>query len=804
MRRGATGAVVASIVLLAAYLRLSRLDLVPFGGDQAGALAIAKSFLETGQVPLVGGRYSMLGIYTSPVLHYIMAIPLLLSPNPAVATGVVGLAGVVAVFLTYRFAARHLGVAEGLVAALLFAASFWAVFYSRKILDIGFHPLFALLFISSLFGMVLGRKPKAAAWALLWLSLLLQFHLAAMPFILILGLALILFRRRFQARYLDLGILLFVLANGPWLLWEVTHDFYNVRLLLSLPAAPTAFDLSSFQYAIHLISTSGYTTFFGPPSAQVLTAPPGIGILRDGLALLFGAGLLYLAAVVVRERAKSPRAQGYLLLLLWFFVPTLFYLQYTPPPQVHRFLMLYPVQFLVIGIVVGQVFARLRGAASQGWPPALTHSAAALMVLFLGMAVATQVYAFQGFNDWLDTKSTVPGYGIPLKYQQKAVERAEAWSRAHDAGPVFIASHGELTDALGYLAHGQLHATFFDDRQAFVLPQPDARPILYLTTSDAAPAAALLANRFSAFQVDAILHPGAADAFRFYALPLITSDTAWPPGEAQRLPLVMDNGLRIWAYELDLRAEGLEAALTLYWQVDEAPKKGSEYCFFHHVVDNAGQGWGDWDGIGYGAGDWRPGDRVVSWHRIPVVGQPPRGQYWLEWGMYDLREGRRVAFLDARSGRRADALRLGPVKLGGQEPSAARKPPARQRFALFGGQLALLGYDLEMAGELTLRLHWQAQVPPRGDYVAFVHLLDGAGRLVWQKDSPPLNGMYPTSMWDEGEVVEEEYQLPLPLPGSGPYFVEVGWYRPATLERLTAVEPGQTAQTAVRLPLEVP
>lgn len=94
----------------------------------------------------------------------------------------------------------------------------------------------------------------------------------------------------------------------------------------------------------------------------------------------------------------------------------------------------------------------------------------------------------------------------------------------------------------------------------------------------------------------------------------------------------------------------------------------------------------------------------------------------------------------------------------------------------FGDTLKLVGYQAEQAGdELIVRLAWEAIAPPPVAYTTFVHLLDAQGNIATQADSQPLDGRYPTDVWQVGEVVVEEKRLPLPLEGQG-FVTAVGAY----------------------------
>ena len=121
------------------------------------------------------------------------------------------------------------------------------------------------------------------------------------------------------------------------------------------------------------------------------------------------------------------------------------------------------------------------------------------------------------------------------------------------------------------------------------------------------------------------------------------------------------------------------------------------------------------------------------------------------------------------------------------EPEIQPQAPAS---ADFQGQIQLLGSDLSAAeigaGEtLTVTLYWQPQTAsPMRDYTVFVHMLGPVnptnGTPVWAgHDSPPLGNSYPTSRWQQGEVIVDRHELILPaeMP-AGTYPLEVGLYDP--------------------------
>jgi len=93
---------------------------------------------------------------------------------------------------------------------------------------------------------------------------------------------------------------------------------------------------------------------------------------------------------------------------------------------------------------------------------------------------------------------------------------------------------------------------------------------------------------------------------------------------------------------------------------------------------------------------------------------------------------------------------------------------------------------------VQLTLHWQALREMTEDYTVFVHLTHAEGQLVSQQDIQPLGGAKPTTSWTPGEMVDDSYELAIPVGASpGTYWIKVGMYSQSTMKRLPVVEPGR-------------
>jgi len=100
-----------------------------------------------------------------------------------------------------------------------------------------------------------------------------------------------------------------------------------------------------------------------------------------------------------------------------------------------------------------------------------------------------------------------------------------------------------------------------------------------------------------------------------------------------------------------------------------------------------------------------------------------------------------------------------------------------------------LGYNIESGfrpgDNIHLTLFWQCLEEMDEGYSVFTHLIDGEGHIWGQKDNEPADGFYPTTEWQKGEIVRDQYDLIIsPNAAPGEYLIEVGMYLAEAGERL--------------------
>jgi hypothetical protein len=79
----------------------------------------------------------------------------------------------------------------------------------------------------------------------------------------------------------------------------------------------------------------------------------------------------------------------------------------------------------------------------------------------------------------------------------------------------------------------------------------------------------------------------------------------------------------------------------------------------------------------------------------------------------------------------------------------------------------LLGYDLtqrevEPGGTLRLALYWNALRDVEQDYILDLQLRDQAGQVQIQHTQRPVDGTYPTTQWEGGEVLRDWHDVQVP------------------------------------------
>jgi len=216
-------------------------------------------------------------------------------------------------------------------------------------------------------------------------------------------------------------------------------------------------------------------------------------------------------------------------------------------------------------------------------------------------------------------------------------------------------------------------------------------------------------------------------------------------------------------------AQDGELPLTLYWKAIGPVLKN--YSVFVHLVRPAVHTWGQDDRLNPGdvpATRW-PADRYVrDVHRLRVLPGTPPGEFQIEVGLYEPDTGRRLFVLDENGAPVGQGVVL-PQMVQVTRADAPLPPEEIEMQGRLGvvleGQISLVGYDLNPAGDLWLpnfahvTLFWQAERDDLEDLEVAVRLRDAEGVVQAQVKGRPVDGYYPTPQWLAGELVRDQHSF---------------------------------------------
>jgi|GEM_PF-1408339 hypothetical protein len=193
----------------------------------------------------------------------------------------------------------------------------------------------------------------------------------------------------------------------------------------------------------------------------------------------------------------------------------------------------------------------------------------------------------------------------------------------------------------------------------------------------------------------------------------------------------------------------------------------------------------------YPTKQWRAGDYVRSVHDLQIPSDAPRGKAVVRVSLWTP---------DDKPVGRADGAPIAGIDIVGRAHSFDKPNPQIARVARFGDAIEMVGYALSQthlrAGQpFQLTLYWHALKAADKAYTVFAHLLDANGRVIGQKDAPPLNGDAPTDGWVQDEYIADAYAFDISADApQGAAALEIGFYDPNSGQRVPVFDAHGAAQ----------
>ena len=244
---------IALIILAGAFLRLFRISInATFLGEQGRDLIIAKNILQ-GKLTLLGPPTSISNVHFGPFYHYFNAFFLYIFKLDPVGPAVgFGLISILSIYLLYQTGKNLKNKTAGLIAATLFAFSPLMTEYGQTMFN---SHLITGFTIFSIWAVSLYFKNKNLFWLMLsGFFTGISFQANFLSFGIFLGLTSLLFFEKIRFKKMIFSFLGFLIGISPYLIFELRHQFFNLKAFLFLLKEGKAIAGSIFSFPVKFFS----------------------------------------------------------------------------------------------------------------------------------------------------------------------------------------------------------------------------------------------------------------------------------------------------------------------------------------------------------------------------------------------------------------------------------------------------------------------------------------------------------------------------------------------------------------------
>jgi len=778
-------ATVVAILLVATFFRANLFEAAPPGlqHDEIFGANFAQDILDGG-LPVFfdpnGGEEAL--------FPYLAAAAILLVGPNFLALRLVSLAcGILSLALGYRLAKELFGRRVALFTTAMLAVSFWHVFDSR----VALRPITLLMMALASFYALWVALRRGGFWPFVVAGVLLggSFYtytsgfLVPVTVVLFIIAYLLPFRRDLLRAHwpgilLAVGLAVIIFLPMAYHVW--THPLEStarardlsdhLSLLLAGQPGPLLTDV---------LNVLGMFGFHGDPEWRYNLA--GRPVFDPLTFILFCVGL-----VICLTRIRSPE---YAFLLVWLVANMVPSAVTRHSPSTLRAIGSLSAIYVLPSLTLDALWERVR----RRWASRGSRALLAAVILLL---VSSAVLTYRDyFSVWANNAEVRDIYRADLsavaRFLEEPVENEVVCVSASFAADLD-------QQVLNFMMGEQRAIRWFDGGQTLVFPSTESiEGVLYVFPATG-PLHEELASRFLSVLSPAYVEPDPRGDPAFVAYRLGTQEVSSLRSLQPSHALSVDLGGRVelLGYELPADIEAGDAIPTLlYWRVSQPIRPDLRYAFFAHLTDLRGYAWDQVDTLGYPVSSWIERDLVVQLFDLAVPPDAPPLEYVVKMGLYDEVTGDRLTATE-------DGAVL-PDGVVSTEPFAVAKAPVppsldelsipRLRQANFDGKLELLGCDLgpqavEHGETVNIVLYWRALVQPERDYVASILITDESGEVLDEIFHEPLDGLYPTSLWSEGQIVRDRFDITLDqaLP-EGRHRLSVGVWDPDSESHLRLV-----------------
>lgn len=219
----------AVIILLGLFFRTYKLEtFYTFNHDQDLYSWIVKDILVDHHFRLIGQLTSIDGVFIGPLFYYLL-VPFfaLFNMDPIganVLTIGIGLATILSLYFVFS---RFFGKTTGIIGAFLFAVSWPNAFWDKWVVPTQPTIIWSLWYLYALLLLMRGDFKSLIIIGVLF-GLIWHIHVALLPLVLLVPLALFLSKKRPPIKSYLISLVPFLVLTSPFWLFEIRHDFQQI------------------------------------------------------------------------------------------------------------------------------------------------------------------------------------------------------------------------------------------------------------------------------------------------------------------------------------------------------------------------------------------------------------------------------------------------------------------------------------------------------------------------------------------------------------------------------------------------
>lgn len=335
-------------LLIGAFLRWYRLEEhLFFSGDSARDLLISINIVLAQRLPLVGPLTSLGWLNLGPFVYYLWALILWLGNlNPIAIAAFLTLLDIGNIWLIFYLSKEVFGEKTALIAAILYAASGYAIESSRTMLHASLMPFASTIFYLLLWKYLKEGKNLYFYLCCFTLSLLMQIHLTAIILLFILIFYSI---RKIKLSQITAGIMLFLLPLTPLLMADYANNFSMIGKFIVWIPYRLGSALGIFTVK-NVITVNKIINVFSIMGKMVKDT---IFIQNEGVAVILFCISIFVMMLMMAGKIKLKREnlsgiKYVLTILLISFLAILIHNQ----PASHYFLFLTPLIILPVAYLL--------------------------------------------------------------------------------------------------------------------------------------------------------------------------------------------------------------------------------------------------------------------------------------------------------------------------------------------------------------------------------------------------------------------------------------------------------------------